>query len=391
MRHDEGPGRGLDPRSMTMPGDAWIVLREARPPRWGGQIRRRHVFARLADRTGAAVFEDEFSDRGLRRAMLGPVLGRLPARLGRRFAGAGRPRLAASEKLREPVLRTIAALTVPTAVAIYDDPIAQAATLGVTLDPDWARTLRRRLVANRDAFRWLVVPTKSFAELAGLPLDRVIVGGNGTDTSTVIPGPWPAEPTIGMVSGAAPGRGIESLAEAVRLVRTTIPGVRLRLWLLASTQATRRYLDELRHSLASATWVRIAEAPYSSLGETLAEASILTIPHPANPYLDTALPVKLFDSLAAGRPLVVTPRLETARVVSEFRVGAVTAGDRPEDIAAALVRLLADPDGLRATGAHARDVARTVFDWRVVGDRIATAVLAREAQAAEAQSPPAVT
>jgi len=364
-----------------VPGDrpGWLVLREGRAPRWGGEIRRRHVFGRLAARTGAAVFEDGFSDRGVRRALLGPIVGRLPAALGRRLAPASRSRLAASEKLREPVLRTLAALTVPTAVAIYDDPIAQARSLGVTLEPGWEATLRRRQAANRDAFRWLVVPTASFAELAELPLDRVIVGGNGTDTTMVRPGPWPAEPTIGMVSAAAPGRGIELLVDSVRLLRTAIPDARLRLWLVATTEETRRYLDGLRAGLADSPWATIEVAPYERLGETIGRASILTIPHPAGDYLDVALPVKLFDSLAAGRPLVVTPRRETASVVSAFDVGTVAAGDRPEDFATALQRLLADDVRLRAIGARARAVAEAEFDWQIVGDRIAAAVLAHEA------------
>jgi glycosyltransferase involved in cell wall biosynthesis len=275
-------------------------------------------------------------------------------------------------------------------VAIYDDPIAQARSLGVTLDLAWESTLRRRQVANRDAFRWLVVPTASFAELAELPLDRVIVGGNGTDTTMVRPGPWPDVPTIGMVSGAAPGRGIELLVEAVRLLRTAIPDVRLRLWLVATTEETRRYLDGLRSGLAEASWATIAEAPYERLGETIGGASILTIPHPAGDYLDVALPVKLFDSLAAGRPLVVTPRRETARVVSAFGVGTVASGDRPEDIATALQGLLADDVRLRAIGARARAVAEAEFDWQIVGDRIAAAVLAREAGTSIASDGPGV-
>jgi glycosyltransferase involved in cell wall biosynthesis len=356
----------------------WLVLREGRVPRWGGEIRRRHVFSRLAVRTGAAVVEGGWSDGGIRRATLGRLAGRLPLALGRRVRATTRPRFASSEKLRESVLRSVVALTDPAVVAVYDDPVAQAATLGMSLDRDWLTTLADRQRLNIEAFRWLVVPTASFAELAGLPPDQVIVGGNGTDTSAVRIGEWPERPTVGVVSAAAPGRGLELLIDAARLARSEIPELRLRLWLVATNAEGLAYLDRLRSAVAGDGWIDIATAPYERLGETLAGASALSIPHPAGPYMDVALPVKLFDSLAAGRPLVVTPRTETAAIVERFDVGVVAGGDRPEDLAASILELLTDEARTRAAGGRARAVAEAQFDWRIVGDRIADAVLSRE-------------
>ena len=363
---------------MTADPRDWLVLREGRRPRWGGEIRRHHVFGRLAERTAATILEDGWSDRGIRRITLGPVAGALPAFIGRRLGRGPRPLFASSEKLRPRVLQTALALTDPAAVAIYDDPVAQSAMLGVAGDPAWIASLAERQRLNRAAFRWHVVPTRSFADLAGLDPARVIVGGNGTNTDAVRAGPWPDRPTIGLVSAAAPGRGIELLVDAARLARTALPELELRLWLVATNDETRAYLDDLRSALAGDPWARIATAPYDRLGETLAEASALSIPHPPGDYMDVALPVKLFDSLAAGRPLVVTPRRETAAVVADQGVGVVAAGDRPEDLAAAIVALLSDPSRTMALGARAREVAETSFDWRVVGDRIADEVLQRE-------------
>jgi glycosyltransferase involved in cell wall biosynthesis len=367
-------------RAAPRPGEGadWLVLREGRAPRWGGEIRRRHIFGRLAARTGATVLEDGWSDRGLRRATVGPLAGLLPGVVARRLGRPSRPRFASSEKLREAVLRTAVALTDPAVVAVYDDPVAQAATLGIPMDRGWLATLARRQRRNVEAFRWLVVPTASFAELAGLPADRVIVGGNGTDTSVVRAGPWPERPTIGVVSAAAPGRGLELLVEAARLARRTLPELQLRLWLVATNEEGRAYLDGLRETVRREPWVEIATAPYERLGETLAGASALVIPHPPGAYMDVALPVKLFDSLAAGRPLVVTPRRETATIVERFDVGVVAGGDGAADLAAAIAGLLSDEARTLAAGERARAAAEATFDWRLVGDRIADEVLRRE-------------
>ena len=365
----------MTPKSNASPGAGrWLILREKHTPRWGGELRRRNIFSGLAEMT-AATIEDGWGWREIRRGVDGRwwrLTGRLPHR-------GARPRLAASEALSVRGAELVARLADPAVVAIYDDGVAQARALGVALTAERVADIRARRAANLAAFRWQVAPTASFAELTGLDADRLIVGGNGTDTERVRAMPWPDRPTIGFVSGAAPGRGIENLVEAARLVRAERqPDLRLLLLLVATGAASEAYLEGLRVATAADAWIEIGTAPSERLGEELGRTSILCIPHPANEYMDVALPVKLFDSLAAGRPLVVTPRIETARIVSGRGVGRVTAGDRPEDLAEAFAGLLADPAEMRRIGSIAREVAEREFDWRVVSRRIALEVLARE-------------
>ena len=181
----------------------WIVIREGRPGRWGGELRRRRIFEQLAIRTHARVIEDGWYPRLLRKAARG-ALGNLPGPLLYPLPRRGaKPRFAASEKLRGGLLEAARRLTDPTAVAIYDDPAAQARAVGVTVDPAWAAELDRRQRETISTFRWLVAPTASFADLAGLDRDRLIVGGNGTDTDRIRPGPWPEAPVVGVVSVAS--------------------------------------------------------------------------------------------------------------------------------------------------------------------------------------------
>jgi glycosyltransferase involved in cell wall biosynthesis len=222
------------------------------------------------------------------------------------------------------------------------------------------------------------VPTASFADHIGLDPARLIVAGNGTDTGRIVPGEWPEDPAIGMVSGAAPRRGIETLIAAARMLHAEIPELRLLLWLAATGESSGTYLADLQRSTARERWIEISSMGYGDLSHGLRQATVLTIPHPPGPYYDVALPVKLLDSMAAGRPIVATPRLETRAIVERHEVGIVSDGDTADDLADALRRLVADPDRARATGAHARHVAETVYDWAVVGDRIADAVLERE-------------
>jgi glycosyltransferase involved in cell wall biosynthesis len=212
-------------------------------------------------------------------------------------------------------------------------------------------------------------------------MSRVIVAGNGTDARHVVPGEWPEDPAIGMISGAAPGRGIELLVAAAREVHAEVPELRLLLWLAPTGDDSQAYLRDLQRATAGERWIEVSTADYEDLSHTLRQATILTIPHPPGEYYDVALPVKLLDSIAAGRPLVVTPRHETKAIVERYGLGIVTGGDAVDDLADALRQLVADPARAQDIGRRARRVAEEVYDWAVVGDRLASAVLEREGSA----------
>jgi glycosyltransferase involved in cell wall biosynthesis len=340
--------------------------------RWGGDLRRAQIFRRLAVRTGARV-ADGWSIKSLARTMgVGSfILRALPLPLSR-------PRLASSEQLRPDMLRLMRRAADPSVVAIYDDPVAQTASLGMTMSPARRALYTARRDDNLAAFRWHAVPTRSFAEMIGMDPATTIVAGNATNVAHIRPGKWPEQPAVGMVSGAAPGRGIESLIAAARALHPGIPTLRLLLWLVPTGPESEAYLDGLRAATAGERWIRIETVGYERISESLAQATVLTIPHPPGDYMDVALPVKLFDSMAAGRPLVVTPRAETRVLVEQHGVGVVARGDAIDDLAAALEAVLGDEAAARRYGAAARRAAEAHFDWTVVGDRIADEVLARE-------------
>ena len=288
------------------------------------------------------------------------------------------PRLASSEMIHSKYLRMALRVLDPAVVAVYDDAVAQTASLGMTMSPHQRALFTSRRDDNLASFRWHAVPTASFAEMIGLDPATTLVAGNGTNAAHIRPGPWPERPAIGMVSGAAPGRGMETLIAAARGVRAYVPDLQLLLWLVPTGPESEDYLEGLRAATAREEWIRIDTVDYERIGESLAQATVLTVPHPPDAYMDVALPVKLFDSMAAGRPLVVTPRTETRAVVERHGAGVVTAGDTIDDLAGALLGVLEDQSAARRMGAAARLAAEQHYDWSVVGERIADLVIERE-------------
>jgi glycosyltransferase involved in cell wall biosynthesis len=347
----------------------WVVLREGERRRWGGDLRRRYLFDGLVEQTGAIVVDD-WKASSMARALM--AIGGRRREVWRRSAF-----VASSELLADPQLDAVVRHGIAQALDIHDQPLAQDRALGIATPPDVEARLGHLLERNLAAFRWHIAQSASFMRLAGLDPSRTIIASNGCDPRHVVPHPMPDAPIVGFVSGAAPGRGIEDLIEASRLARTEIPDLELRLWLVATGDGSQRYLETLIASVAGDSWIVVAPAPYETLGTALGSAAILVVPHPPNPYMDVVLPIKLFDSMAAGRPVVVTPRTEMAAVVERHQAGVVARGDTVADLAEPIVRLARDRALRERLGANARMAAEREFDWKVIGARLADTLVAR--------------
>ena len=85
--------------------------------------------------------------------------------------------------------------------------------------------------------------------------------------------------------------------------------------------------------------------------------------------LPGAVPSKIYEAMAAGRPLVLVADGEPARLVREAGAGLVVAPGDVEGLAAALGALAADPDLRRRLGEAGRRAALERFDRRRIFDR----------------------
>jgi glycosyltransferase involved in cell wall biosynthesis len=89
------------------------------------------------------------------------------------------------------------------------------------------------------------------------------------------------------------------------------------------------------------------------------------------PVLETNSPNKFFDSLAAGKPVVVNLDGWLRRLVEENEAGAWVPGGEPEALAWALSALAGDPERVARMGRNARELAEREFSRDLMAERLA--------------------
>ncbi len=252
-------------------------------------------------------------------------------------AGGGRllRRIAAR---REP--RLIVALTPFIREALVDLRFApdRVVVEGDAVDPEPYRSLP----PTDEARRWL-----------GLPTDRPIVGYVGrfhtfhqekglpqlVESMANVPSIRGREPLLVCVGG--PMDRVPSYMEVAR--RSGVPQGRL------------RFVDRVPNAHVP-LWIRAFDQA--------------VVPYPSSPHFALAIsPLKVFEYMAAGAPIVATD-LPSLRVVLEHGRNAwLVDPDDPGALAAGIGRLLMDP---RLAGQLAEEARRTVepLTWRARADRI---------------------
>jgi len=155
-----------------------------------------------------------------------------------------------------------------------------------------------------------------------------------------------------IVARLVPQKGIQVLLEAARTVLQSHPRARftlagdgpLRLELEA--QAERLGISKQVHFLGT-----VQDTP-----ELLARCDLFVLPS-----LWEGMPLSLLEAMAAGRPAVATAVSGSAELILDEETGLLVPAGDPAALAAAMIRLLQDPEAAEAMGARARDRVRREF------------------------------
>jgi colanic acid biosynthesis glycosyl transferase WcaI len=256
---------------------------------------------------------------------------------------------------------------IPFVLDVRDLWPAAAAALGEVSSPRVIRALER-------AERWLY-RTSQAVTATTVPFCRHINRVAGRSVAVHLPNgaldslialPERPPPTDEFVVGYAGNFGIaQGLGIALDAAeRLRGHAVRFRL-VGAGPQAEQLEHDRAARGLANVTLE--LPIPVGQIGDFLQSCNALLIPLRDHELLSDFIPSKLYDAMAVGRPAIVAAGGEAAALAEGTGCGVVIPSEDGAALAAAVRRLVADPQWTQALGAAGRAAAREHARSRQVG------------------------
>ncbi len=235
---------------------------------------------------------------------------------------------------------------------------------------------KRRRIENRERRVWtgargFIATTKgiltTFERLFGArPRTTVVPNGCDTPRDRVFTPP-PAAGRVVYAGQLYPWKGVDVLVQAfARLSRgelVIVGGLR--------GEADFDRIQELAQSLNLGDRVRFkGSLPQKDVGHELAQATVVVAP-----FLKSAMtsehtsPIKAFEAMAAGRPLLISDTDASREIVEDGKTGLVVPPGNVEAWAAALERVLSD-QALQLALARAAFEKATQYSWARRAERI---------------------
>ncbi len=228
----------------------------------------------------------------------------------------------------------------------------------------------------RRAARVSVVTPGMLERLAarGVPRSKLFLLTNGVDTKTYQP--TPPETAMAQRFGLdghkvflyagthGLAQGLDVVLEAARL--TTNPAV---LYVLAGEGAEKEALMKKAAAEGISNVRFLPNQPRSDMPALVNLAYATVIPLKRLDLFKSALPSKMFESMAAGRPIVAALWGEAADMVNAAECGLVVPPDDPGALRDAVEKLAADPQLAAKLGANGRRYVVKHFDRGKIAER----------------------
>jgi glycosyltransferase involved in cell wall biosynthesis len=168
-------------------------------------------------------------------------------------------------------------------------------------------------------------------------------------------------PVIGAVAILRPQKAVDVLVRASATVRERFPDVQV---LVAGHGDQRQELERLRAELGLEGTVHFL-GPRSDVPALLATFDVAAL---SSDY--EGAPLVVMEYMAAGLPIVATRVGGVPDLIEDGRSGLLVDRRSPEQLAAALIRLLDDPEAARRLGAAARRRQQAEFSIEVAASRL---------------------
>jgi glycosyltransferase involved in cell wall biosynthesis len=172
----------------------------------------------------------------------------------------------------------------------------------------------------------------------------------------------PAAPVVLYTGTFEAYQGLDMLFDAMTIVQRTNAGARLVL-AGGKPDQVERARAQARAAGIDAVTVFAGERPASEIPAYLLAADALVSPRSRG----TNTPLKIYQYLRSGKPIVATRLLTHTQVLSDET--AILTAATPQAFADGIVAALSDPDRAAAIGRRARELAETKYSYEAYVER----------------------
>jgi glycosyltransferase involved in cell wall biosynthesis len=228
----------------------------------------------------------------------------------------------------------------------------------------------------RHAARVTVVTAGMLDRLAarGIPRQKLFLLTNGVDVSAFHPAPPDMQLAQGLglderkiflyagTHGMA--QGLDTVLDAARLTKDTNV-----LYVLAGEGADKESLMTKAQDEALGNVRFLPNQPKSMMPDLLNLAYACVIPLRRLDVFKSAVPSKMFESMAAGKPIVAAVWGEAAQLIEAAGCGLVVPPEDAGELRQAVEKLAADPSLARELGERGRRYVTQQFDRQQIAER----------------------
>jgi glycosyltransferase involved in cell wall biosynthesis len=228
-----------------------------------------------------------------------------------------------------------------------------------------AAQAERWTLARADAVLAVSELLRDYAISLGADSDRVHVVPNGVDTERFHPGESDPEtrkrwglgdgPVLGFVGGLRPWHGVKVLPAVLERLAPSHPGLKLAI---VGDGPLRGDLErDVRERGLADNAVFTGSLPHEEIAPLIRRFDVALAPYPRPDHDFYFSPLKLFEYMACGVPVVAAGLGQIEEVVRDGDTGLLYPPDELNALLEACERLLSDPDlRLRISSAAAKEI-----------------------------------
>ncbi|MHA1410241.1 MAG: glycosyltransferase family 4 protein [Candidatus Odinarchaeia archaeon] len=173
-----------------------------------------------------------------------------------------------------------------------------------------------------------------------------------------------------IVSGLHPWHGILDFIEAINLIKEKIPDTVALI--VGSGKMYNTIKDKIFEYNLQEKIILAGRVPYLEVPEIIAAGDIAIAPFVKNKFLEVegATPLKIFEYMAAGKPIIATKIGEVDKYIKNGYNGILVEPGDIKGLAKNILELLSDPIKADKLGKNARHTIVEKYSWRKIGEKI---------------------